>query len=47
MSKKAESAKSKGTIMAEQTRAKANRLSHEERQQLMGKALERIYRLPA
>jgi hypothetical protein len=43
MPKKTESPKSKGTLMAEETRAKANRLSHEERQQLMGKALERIY----
>ena len=44
MPKKAESSKSKGTVMAEETRAKANGLSHEERHQLMGKALERIYK---
>jgi hypothetical protein len=36
--------KSKGTIMAEETRAKTNRLSDEERHRLMGKALERIYK---
>jgi hypothetical protein len=44
MPKKTESSKSKGTVMAEETRAKANRLSHEERHDLMGKALERIYK---
>jgi hypothetical protein len=44
MPKKAELSKSKGTLMAEETRAKGNRLSHEERHRLMGKALERIYK---
>jgi hypothetical protein len=44
MPKKAESPKSKGTVMAEKTRATANRLSHKERHELMGKALERIYK---
>ena len=44
MPKKAESVKSKGTVMAEETRAKANGLSLGERHELMGKALERIYK---
>ena len=44
MPKKPSASKSKGTVMAEETRAKANPLSHEERHELMGKALERIYK---
>ena len=44
MPEKTHLSKSKGTAMAAETRAKANRLSHEERHQLMGKALERIYK---
>jgi hypothetical protein len=44
MPEKEKSPKSKGTLMAEETRAKSNHLSDEERHRLMGKALERIYR---
>jgi hypothetical protein len=36
--------KSKGTILAEVLRKEANALSIEERQTLLGKALELIYR---
>ena len=36
-------AKSKGTAMAEKTRAAANRLNHEERQRHFGKAIQVIY----
>ena len=37
-------AKSRGTIMAEETRAKANELSDAERQDLMADAMQLIYR---
>ncbi len=37
-------AKSKGTAMAEKTRAAANRLSEEERQKYLAKAMQGIYR---
>ena len=36
--------KTKGTVMAEKTRAKTNHLSDSDRQGLMGRALERIYK---
>ncbi len=36
--------KSKGTVMSDKYRKRANTLSAEERQELMGKALELIYR---
>ena len=36
--------KSKGTVMSDKNRKKANTLSAEERHELMGKALELIYR---
>ena len=36
--------KSKGTVMSDENRKKANTLSAEERHELMGKALELIYR---
>lgn len=36
--------KTKGTAMAEKTRAKTNHLPDNERQGLMGRALERIYK---
>ena len=36
-------AKSKGTAMAEKTRAAANRLSPEERQKYLAKAMQLIY----
>ena len=37
-------AKSKGSAMAEKTRARANRLSDEERQHYLAKAMQVIYR---
>jgi hypothetical protein len=44
MSRKTEpEPKSKGTIMAEETRKLANTLSPEEKQAMLGKALEIIY----
>ena len=36
-------AKSKGTLMAEKTRARANRMSDEERQYYLAKAIQVIY----
>ena len=36
-------AKTKGTAMAEKTRASANRLSHGERQKYLAKAMQLIY----
>ena len=36
-------AKTKGTVMAEKTRAAANRLSEEERQKYLAKAMQVIY----
>ena len=42
MSQKSEP-KSKGTIFAEENRKLANTLSPEERQEMLGKALEMIY----
>ena len=36
--------KSKGTVMSDENRKMANTLSAEERHELMGKALELIYR---
>ncbi len=44
MPEKEKTLKSRGTVMAEETRAKANHLSDEKRHHLMGKALERIYK---
>ena len=43
MSQKSER-KSKGTVMSDKNRKMANTLSAEERHELMGKALELIYR---
>lgn len=37
-------AKSKGTAMAEKIRAKTNQLSDHQRERLMGRALELIYK---
>ena len=37
-------AKSKGTAMAEKTRARSNKLSDPERERLLGKVLERIHK---
>jgi hypothetical protein len=44
MSDKKKTAKTKGTAIAEKARAKTNRLSDSERQSLMGRALELIYK---
>lgn len=44
MSDKKKTAKTKGTVIAEKARAKANRFSDTKRQGLMGRAFELIYK---
>jgi len=44
MNTKKESAKTKGTAMAEKTRAAANRMTDAQREEALAKALQVIYR---